>query len=354
MNSDYADSDNQLLSPSTIQALQECAKSKNIEGFKELCQSEISKFHLYAKGKTSDWNKLVKYVENNFPGIYPHLLVDALVDFLIQHEFQSQTSNGSIELPYPLSNGAKYLLEKENIESRVAHAIELSKLEDKFSPDFVAALNECVSNNDPQTFGLMVRGEFVFSNLYQEGKEQELSRLLEYLKNNFSEKYFDVSIQVITEFLLQKQFFKEVTNGEMQTSLNSICQSLAIAGEVENKAKVMAGIAARLETTKQLEEIPNQRKIIEKRKFPGQLKVFASWCFIWNTIHQIVWDFIFAIVICNMLTVCTSSNLSLLRTGRILLAVCTSIVHINVRMNNKAKRRWKLKYGDVEHKRKEI
>ncbi len=353
MNSDYTNSDDQLLSPFTIQALQECARNKNTEGFKGVCQSEISKFHLYAKGRTSDWNKFVNYIESNFPGIYPHLVADALVDFLTQHEFQRQTSNDSIQLPYPLSNGAKYLLEKENIAFRVAQAIELSKLEENFSPDFVAALNECASNNNPQAFGLMVRSEFVFSNLYQEGKDQELSRLLEYLKGNFSEKYFDASIQAITEFLLQQQFFKEVTDGEMQTSLNSICQSLAIAGGVENKAKVMVGIATHLETTKQpqkdqnlrLEEIASQRKIIEKRKFPGQLKVLASWYVIWNTIHQIVWDLIFAIVLCNMLMVCTSSNLPLLRAGRMLLAVCTSIVHINMRMNNKAKRRWKLKHG---------
>lgn len=124
----------------------------------------------------------------------------------------------------------------------------------------------------------------------------------------------------------------------------------------------MVEIANHLETTKQpqkkkdlqFEEIQSQRKIIEKRKFPGQLKVFASWYFIWNTIHQIAWDLIFAIVLCNMLIVCTSSNLPLLRASRILLAACTSIVHIKMRMDNKAKKRWKLKYGDIDHKSKDI
>jgi hypothetical protein len=95
----------------------------------------------------------------------------------------------------------------------------------------------------------------------------------------------------------------------------------------------------------QFEEIPSQKKIIEKRRFLGQLKVFASWYFIWNTIHQIVWDLIFAIILCNMLTVCTSNNLTLLRGSRILLAACTSIAHINMRMDSKAKKRWKAKYG---------
>jgi hypothetical protein len=215
MNSGYGHSDDKLLSPFTIQALQKCVKNKDTESFKRVCQSEISKFHLYAKDKTSDWNRLVKYVEENFSGIYPHLVTDALVDFLTQHEFQRQSSNGSITLPYPLSNGAKFLLKKENIESKVAQAIENSKLDDEVSSDFVAALNECVFNKNPQAFGIIVRSEFVFSHLYQKGKEKELGHLLEYLKNNFSEIYFDASIQTITEFLLQQQFFKEATHGNI-------------------------------------------------------------------------------------------------------------------------------------------
>jgi hypothetical protein len=222
-----------------------------------------------------------------------------------------------------------------------------------FSPDFVAALNECVSNNNPQAFGLLVRSEIVFSHFYQEGKEQELSHLLEYLKGNFPEKYFIASIQAITDFLLQQQFLKQATHGEMQTSLNSICQSLMVAGGIENKAQAMVEIASQLETTRQpkknqglrFEEIPSQRKIVEKRSFPGQLKVLASWYLIWNTIHQIAWDLILAIVICNIITICTSNNLPLLRGGRILLAVCTSVAHISMRMDSKAKKRWKAKYG---------
>jgi len=222
MNSDYRNSDDQLLSSDTIQALQKCSNNKDTEGFKRLCQSEISKFHLYAKGKTSDWNNFVNYIDENFSGIYPHLVADALVDFLTQHEFQRQSSNDSITLPYPLSNGAKFLLERENVEVKVAQAIERSKFDNKFSPNFVDALNECVSTNNPQAFGLFVRSEFFDSHLYQEGMEQELGRLLEYLRNNFSEKYFDASIQAITAFLLRQQFFKEATDGEMQISLNSI------------------------------------------------------------------------------------------------------------------------------------
>ncbi|WP_043996296.1 hypothetical protein, partial [Microcystis aeruginosa] len=75
----------------------------------------------------------------------------------------------------------------QNIESKVAQAIENSKLNDEISSDFVAALNECVSSNNPQAFGMLLRSEFVFSHLYQKGKEKELGHLLEYLRSNFPE-----------------------------------------------------------------------------------------------------------------------------------------------------------------------
>jgi hypothetical protein len=226
------------------------------------------------------------------------------------------------------------------------------RLEDMFSPDFVAALNECVSDDNPQAFGLLVRSEIVSSHLYQEGKEQELIRLMEYLKGNFSEKYFAASMEAITDFLLKLQFLKQATHGERQISLNSICQLLVVAGGIEDKAQAMVEIVRQLEKTRQprknqslrFEEMPSQRKIVENRKFPGQFKVLASWFLIWNTIHQFAWDLVLAIVICNILPICTSNNLSLLRSSRILLAVCTSMAHINMRMDNKAKKRWKAKY----------
>ena len=100
----------------------------------------------------------------------------------------------------------------------------------------------------------------------------------------------------------------------------------------------------------QLEEIPSQKKIVEKRRLPGQLKVFASWYFIWNTIHQLTLDLFLAVVICNIIPVCTSSNQPLIRAGRMLLPACTSIVHINMNMNGKARKRWDAKYGDHNKK----
>lgn len=222
-----------------------------------------------------------------------------------------------------------------------------------FSPSFVADLNEYVSNNNPQAFGLLVRSEVIFSYLYQVDKEQELSYLLEYLRNNFSDRYFNASIQAITEFLLQQQFLEQFKHGEMQTSLNSICQSLMVAGGSENKAQEMFGISGQIEASRQpqkkqglrFEEIPSRKKIVEKRRFFGQLKVFASWYLIWNTVHQFAWDLFLAVVICTMVPICHSGNQRLILSSRMLLAVCTSIAHINMRMSNKAKKRWKAKYG---------
>ncbi|BCL37913.1 hypothetical protein [Nostoc sp. MS1] len=92
------------------------------------------------------------------------------------------------------------------------------------------------------------------------------------------------------------------------------------------------------------EEIPNKKKIVEKCDFFGKIKVVASWYFIWNTIHQIILDILVAIVVCNIFSICTRENISLITNSRILIAVCTSIININMRMDSKAKRRWKEKY----------
>lgn len=99
----------------------------------------------------------------------------------------------------------------------------------------------------------------------------------------------------------------------------------------------------------ELHEIPNRKRIVEIRSLPGQLKVVASWWFIWNTIHQITLDIFVAVVVCNMLSICTRSNLPLINVGRTLLAACTSIAHVNMRMDSKAKRRWDIKYRADEN-----
>lgn len=216
-----------------------------------------------------------------------------------------------------------------------------------FTSDFISALQECVNNNNPQAFGLIVRRKFVFSRLYEEGKEPELDNLLGYIENQFSEKYFTASMQALGEFLLQQQFMEKATHGGLQVPLNSICRSLMVAEGIENQSQLLVELSSQSPSKEdsQFEEIPSQKKIIERRNFFGQLKVFTTWFFIWNTIHQLVWDLILAFGICGIVSTCTSENLPLLRGLRILIGVFTSIAQMNIRMNHKASRRWKQKYG---------
>lgn len=217
--------------------------------------------------------------------------------------------------------------------------------------DLIAALNESVTLDNPLSFGLLVRTEIVFLNLYEEGKEEELSAFLEYLQRNYPENYFDAAIQALTDFLLKKNFLERVVE-EYKIPLNSICQSLVIAGGIDRKSQLMAELASQVPSARtssnqmqrQFKEIPAQRKIVKQRNLLGKLKVFASWFLIWNTIHQILWDILFALVLCNLFVVCTSNTVLGIRFSRTLIAVCTSIAHISIRMNNKAKQRWKLKY----------
>jgi len=216
--------------------------------------------------------------------------------------------------------------------------------------NFAAALNECVDNNNPQAFAAIVRLEFADSGLYVQGKEKELSNFLEYLKGSFSEEYFRVSINAITDFLLQNQFTKLATQGEFQMSLNSICQSLMVAGGIENKAQVLnelahGNLSGRNSSRQDLrfEEIPNQRKIVEKRSLLGQLKVLGAWI-IWSNVYGVAWDLVLAVVVCGSIMTCTSGNSPLLRSSRIFLTFCTSIAHMSIRMDGKAKKRWEEKY----------
>jgi hypothetical protein len=93
-----------------------------------------------------------------------------------------------------------------------------------------------------------------------------------------------------------------------------------------------------------LREVPSEKKIVEVRAFPGQLKVFVWWYVFWNTIYNVGVDILFAIVLCQMLNSCTRENLVVLTQTRILIAVILSIAHIHFRMSQKAKRRWREKY----------
>ena len=107
------------------------------------------------------------------------------------------------------------------------------------SPDILVALNELFDQNNVTGFAKMVRLEIVCSRLYKNGTDYELQTLMEYVEINFPSEYFHASIVELAEFLLESRFrdlCQEATNDEWQMSLNSICQTLTVDADINNKA----------------------------------------------------------------------------------------------------------------------
>ena len=92
-----------------------------------------------------------------------------------------------------------------------------------------------------------------------------------------------------------------------------------------------------------LVEIPSKKKIVEKRGLGGQLKVFALW-FLWTAFYQIVWQLLFALIVCRFLVACGIEDLYLLRNTATLLGIGSSIAHLILSMSAKAKKPCKDKY----------
>jgi hypothetical protein len=223
------------------------------------------------------------------------------------------------------------------------------------SREFIQALESCTKSKNHQAFGLAVRSEVITHKLYAPGKDADLSTLLEFVRRNFADQYLRASICEIRDFLVDHKFCERATNGELTFPINSICQSFLLTSAVEsrnlNHGRPMQqthvrGAKGSAEHNEKYKELPSQRKIIEIRDFWGQLKVFLAWWAIWNTIHQIVLDLCFAILLCNALGICTDDNVSSLKVLRMSLAVMTSIRHMNIRMNNQARKRWIAKHGN--------
>lgn len=93
-----------------------------------------------------------------------------------------------------------------------------------------------------------------------------------------------------------------------------------------------------------LVEQPEKKEIVKNRGIWGQTKVFISWWLIWNTIHQIGWDLIFAMAIALVSFSPNELQSQKQQQGRILLGASTSIVHIHLRMKRQAQKRWQEKY----------
>ena len=101
------------------------------------------------------------------------------------------------------------------------------------SPEIIATLNAAVDVNNSKLFGDMFRQEVYHFHLYSKNNEKELSDLIEYIKVNYSEKYFNASIQSLTDFLFTHQVLDD--NGKFELQLNSFCQSLMVSGKIKDR-----------------------------------------------------------------------------------------------------------------------
>jgi hypothetical protein len=97
----------------------------------------------------------------------------------------------------------------------------------------IAMLNEAVDVNNSKLFGFVFRQEVYHYHLYRKNNEKEFSDLIEYVKNNYSEKYFKESIKSLTDFLFTHQILDE--DGEFELQLNSFCQSLMVSGKIKDR-----------------------------------------------------------------------------------------------------------------------
>jgi len=97
----------------------------------------------------------------------------------------------------------------------------------------IAMLNEAVDVNNSKLFGLVFRQEVYHYHLYRKNNEKEFSDLIEYVKGNYSEKYFKESIKSLTNFLITHQMVDE--DGEFELQLNSFCQSLMVSGKIKDR-----------------------------------------------------------------------------------------------------------------------
>lgn len=124
-------------------------------------------------------------------------------------------------------------------------------VEEIFSPDFFVVLNELFDGNHIAGFAQIVRGEIVCLRLYTNGTDYELQTLMSYIAINFPPEYFHASTVELAEFLIQARFrglCQEEKSDEWQMSLNSICQTLAVDADVDNKARSLFEITQLTET----------------------------------------------------------------------------------------------------------
>ncbi|MBW4635784.1 MAG: hypothetical protein KME30_29065 [Iphinoe sp. HA4291-MV1] len=92
-------------------------------------------------------------------------------------------------------------------------------------------------------------------------------------------------------------------------------------------------------------EFPNQKKIVEIRGLPGQLKVIGAW-FLWSTLHRILFDILSAVLVFSLYSGFPPGYKDISKVFQYIVAgVITPTMQMHIRMNNKARRRWIDKYG---------
>ena len=91
--------------------------------------------------------------------------------------------------------------------------------------------------------------------------------------------------------------------------------------------------------TLRFEEHLVSKEIVEVRRLLGKLKVVGAW-YLWQSLHQFVWDFVIAITICSQV----ACSPSFVIPTRVLLAITTASIQMQIVMKNRARKRWIEKY----------
>lgn len=98
------------------------------------------------------------------------------------------------------------------------------------------------------------------------------------------------------------------------------------------------------ENPEKFEEYPERKHIAKKRNFGGRLKVFLTWFVIWNSLFQIGTSAIIAFLIAGT-SIPAKAGVPIQRILTIPNAIISAKV-MQIRMERKARERWKLKYGE--------
>jgi hypothetical protein len=98
------------------------------------------------------------------------------------------------------------------------------------------------------------------------------------------------------------------------------------------------------EIPKEFEEYPKLKHIAKKRNFGSKFKVFLTWFLVWNTLFQLGTSAVVAILIAST-SISDKTRVPIQRILTLPNAIISAKV-MQIRMERKARERWKLKYGE--------